>query len=547
MAARPVHLLVFREGTRPASGSALTRALAQQLHSLQNSFESEEILRALLRAGELECAVADAFGGSAELQEITDVLAAALVRSQSISDPAILINLLASASVPESLTVSVPEGFAYYALHPLAYSDVVERLPELPARVVVVGIRSIGSTLSAATAAGLQHKGVPANRFTVRPGGHPYNRRTQFSAEQMKLVQTEISHGASFLIVDEGPGLSGSSFLSVAEALLQAGVPREKITLICSHDPQPDRMCAENAAARWQQFRCITTSKEARRPADAHIWIGGGEWRKFFLPDESAWPACWPSFERLKYLSGKGDGNRFYKFLGLGHYGDQIFGRERCVAAEGFAPAPSIEDHGFISYPFLNARPMRSEDLTRQTLELLATYCAFRLRTFAIPSANLSALQEMAEHNLHEFNLDLPVALRLESAVIADGRMQPHEWLLSGEVKMLKTDCGSHGDDHFFPGPTDIAWDLAGAIVEWRMSAPQAEAFLEIYRRASGDDAQNRIADYVNAYAVFRLAYCTMAANAMEGTQEQRKLEQSAELYRTRLQSNVVGRLAFVG
>jgi hypothetical protein len=131
--------------------------------------------------------------------------------------------------------------------------------------------------------------------------------------------------------------------------------------------------------------------------------------------------------------------------------------------------------------------------------------------------------------------------------VIADGRMQPHEWLLSGEVKILKTDCGSHGDDHFFPGPTDIAWDLAGAIVEWRMSAPQAEAFLEIYRRASGDDAQNRIADYVNAYAVFRLAYCTMAANAMEGTQEQRKLEQSAELYRTRLQSNVVGRLAFVG
>ena len=27
-----------------------------------------------------------------------------------------------------------------------------------------------------------------------------------------------------------------------------------------------------------------------------------------------------------------------------------------------------------------------------------------------------------------------------------------------------------HGDDHFFPGPTDIAWDLAGTIVEWELA-----------------------------------------------------------------------------
>jgi hypothetical protein len=93
---------------------------------------------------------------------------------------------------------------------------------------------------------------------------------------------------------------------------------------------------------------------------------------------------------------------------------------------------------------------------------------------------------------------------------------------------MLKTDCGGHGDDHFFPGATDIAWDLAGAIVEWRMNSVQARFFLEAYRRASGDDVGQRIDDYAAAYTLFRRAYFLMAANALHGTAEQSRLEQAA-------------------
>ena len=118
----------------------------------------------------------------------------------------------------------------------------------------------------------------------------------------------------------------------------------------------------------------------------------------------------------------------------------------------------------------------------------MAEYCAFRLRTFRVELGELNALQQMAEHNLRELGLDLPIELRLEHAVIADGRMQPHEWLVTNEGRLLKTDSGSHGDDHFFPGPTDIAWDLAGAIVEWQMNEQQATDFIDLYRCASGDD-----------------------------------------------------------
>src|SRR3974390_1143501 len=77
--------------------------------------------------------------------------------------------------------------------------------------------------------------------------------------------------------------------------------------------------------------------------------------------------------------------------------------------------------------------------------------------------------------------------------VVADARMMPHEWLRDRDGQIWKTDLASHGDDHFYPGPTDVAWDLAGAIVEWRMDETANEVFLTRYRRLSGDDARTRL------------------------------------------------------
>ena len=122
--------------------------------------------------------------------------------------------------------------------------------------------------------------------------------------------------------------------------------------------------------------------------------------------------------------------------------------------------------------------------------------------------------------------------LELKRPVIADGHMQPHEWLLTADGQMLKTDSGSHGDDHFFPGPTDIAWDLAGAIVEWEMTAEQSATLLDLYRQNSGDDAVSRIQHFVIAYSVFRCAYCLMAANALGEGEESRRFRHAAEKYK---------------
>ena len=539
-----LNLLVFRAGQRHASGHDLKAALITRLESLAGYASHDALLGALLLAGELECGVADATDAaqadaSHPVELLTDGLAEGILQAVTAPSLQSLREVARTSTVCEQLRISVPEGFAYYALDPLAYAHALDRILADAGSVLVVGIRSIGATLSAIAAAAARRHGKEARRITVRPEGHPYNRRTEFSRAQLAVVQQAVSSGATLVVVDEGPGLSGSSFLSVAEALERAGAPGEKIILLGGHEPNVDALCAADAARRWRRFRYHAVAGEPRRPTSAVDFIGAGQWRSRLLNDRSEWPATWTSLERLKYLSPAAhDGQQLFKFAGLGHYGDPVFARERTAAECGFGPPICQESDGFVSYPWLKGSPLAAgnpSNLSRGILAWLAEYCAFRLREFSVELSDLKPLQLMAEHNLNELKLDLPVMLRLEHPVIADGRMQPHEWLLTKEGRFLKTDSGSHGDDHFFPGPTDIAWDLAGTMVEWRMNEEQSVAFLDLYRRASGDDASRRIDGFVTAYTAFRCAYSLMAANAMRATEEQPRLERAADGYRSLL------------
>jgi hypothetical protein len=552
MRARALNLLVFREGRRRVSGAELKSSLLRHLKEIEEGFEREpatdDLIEVLLRAGELECAVADADGLPLETYtNLTDRLAERLVsrelrsnrcsgRLASQGDARFelgpLRRALVDAPVPHELWISAPEGFAYYSLHPLAFAETVGTIPAPAGGMAIIGIRSIGTTLSAVAAAAAHARGLHAGRITVRPAGHPYNRCTEFSREQLQFIEQSRQAGAVFVVVDEGPGLSGSSFLSVAEALERAGASSNKIFLVCGHEPDIDSLRADDGPRRARRFRWIPVSPEPRRPLEAEVFVGGGQWRQCLLPDPMLWPASWTNLERLKYLSPAGtESRRLFKFQGLGDYGKRVLERENILAAAGFCPSAKIERDGFASYPWIAGPPMAAADLSHRELERMAAYCAFRCGAFPGEPTNPEALQRMAEHNLQELKFDLPVDLRIERPVVADGRMQPHEWLRADEGRMLKTDCGSHGDDHFFPGVTDIAWDLAGAIVEWRMNAEQVESFLDLYRRASGDDAESRIGRFVTAYAVFRGAYCMMAANALQGSNEQARLEKAAARY----------------
>ncbi len=518
-----LNLLVFREGRRTVRSQTLLSALRQNLSS---KFDTTS---ALLRAAELECALFDSEESNPNwtaFTALTDSLAESLLNNDKN-----YICQIDYLHLPDTLTISPPEGFAYYGLHPLAYAEVLTKLMPLAPRIVVIGIRTIGTTLSAICCSAARKHGVQAARFTVRPKGHPYDRKTEFIREQLELVQREAGANADFLVVDEGPGLSGSSFLSVGEALEQAGVPREKITFICSHQPNVNALCASDSVRRWQRFRSVAVCSNYK-PERAQVWIGAGEWRRQCLPDQNRWPASWLGFERPKYLSDVAAQDQlFYKFIGLGHYGEAVFEREALAAHAGFAPQPTMECHGYASYPRIDGHPMSAPDFSEPALRRMADYCAFRRQTFRVQSAPVDGLQQMAQHNLTQLRPEISIRPNIDQPVVVDGRMAPHEWLLTSSGDMLKTDSGTHGDDHFFPGATDIAWDLAGAIVEWKMNHKTAESFLEMYRRASGDDAAPRVKEFIKAYEVFRCAYCLMAANAMRGTEEQARLEKAADEY----------------
>lgn len=522
-------MLVFRDGRERVCGPRLLHDFLGVLRRAASNptYKRDDMLDALLRAGELECALVDAgSAATAEIARATDTLAAALVcgtRPDHAGE-------LEGVTIPDTLTISPPEGFVYYALHPLDYAELARRISLRCRSVAVVGIRSIGTTLSSVVCATLRQVQASGERITVRPDGHPFNRSLAFTPEQGAWVARHRGAGSEFWVVDEGPGLSGSSFLSVGEALVEAGVPAERVTFLCSAQPVGATLRATHAWERWQRFTTHVVAQGPHIPPEAAIDISGGRWREKFLTAQAGWPAAWTQFERLKYLWP--ERQRLLKFEGLGRFGAEALARAQLLSDARFGPAARAEGDGFLGYPVLKARPLTPADLSGHVLARLGRYCAFRGQSFATDREPADLSHMIATNLREEFGEEFDADLRVEKLIIADGRMHPHEWLLNGAGEIVKMDALSHGDDHFYPGPTDVAWDLAGAIVEWGMDSTASDSFLREYQRSSGDDPRPRLPGFLLAYTIFRLGYCRMAAEAMRGTEDEPRFLRDYQRYR---------------
>ncbi len=523
-----MQMLVFRD-----SAGRTTLASRELRDGLKAAIRAGKPLDALLRAGELECSLAD-LGVLPEFARVTDALARELIRASAPSatsdhsrDAEIRLDQI--PELPGNLDVRAPEGFCYYALHPLSFALNATGRQRSAA---VVGIRSIGTTLSAVAAAAL---GAP--RITVRPVGHPYERSTRFTPVEREWVWQQAAKRAEFYVVDEGPGLSGSSLLSVGESLIAAGVQADDVTLVCSRQPETEKLLTERAVERWGRFKTIVVPGHPSAPPDG-VDLPGHDWRTSMLADPSAWPGRWVQMAVPQMRSR--DGQLFYKFEGFGRYGDEVRRRSEQIAAADFGPAVFDAGNGWSAYAFIAGDCLHAAELEPDLIERLARYVAFRTQAFGVPECDEQKLTEMARFNagqLWGMDLGRDYRLAVQRPVIADARMMPYEWRRScGGVKKL--DAAVHGDNHFFPGPVDCAWDLAGAIVEWQMNAAQCEGFLACYRRLSGDHAEHRIAEYVIAYCAFQAGYAEMAAAAMAGTEEELRLKREAERY-----TNLVQRL----
>ncbi|MEO8726517.1 MAG: hypothetical protein ABI383_10385 [Acidobacteriaceae bacterium] len=521
---------VFRDGKRPVSTALLHERLNQEISSGGSAF------KVLLRAGELEAALDDAEHGSDSWQvtALTDRAAFALVHhGDNTAFHATPIPRPSSGSrAPAEVSVGTPEGFAFYLLHPLAFRELARQVHPAGAPAAVIGIRSIGAVLSAVVGATLN-----AERITVRPLGHPYERSVAFSPDQEAWIRGQLARSAHFYVVDEGPGFSGSSLLSTGEALERAGVPLGRISILCTAQADPARLVTPNAAARWQRFRFYTTQPylpSAVGPENAR-WYGPEHWRqRTYGLDESLWPGVWRQVENPKFLAR--DDHRLYRFIGYAHYGSPVLERYQRLAAAGFGPQAGGENEGFAEFWMEGGSAFTTPKWNQNIHQFVVRYLAERIRLCPAEAADaergLTGIARMMHYNTQDLSgRAYEAQLRTEYPVYADNRMMPHKFMRT-PYGMRKLDGAAHGDDHFFPGPCDIAWDIAGVIVEWELSETACGQLLRDYSGRSGDmHIRLRLRDWMIAYLAFRAGYCLMGGHANRQSAEGDRLLRDATRY----------------
>lgn len=410
------------------------------------------------------------------------------------------------ADLPEAgtvLAVGEPEGLKYYGLWPPAWAEAARHWQSGRRQPVwVLGLRTMGSVLASMAAAGLAGGGHRLS--TLRPRGDPHDRRIVAGAR----LQREIAMWpGAFLVVDEGPGLSGSSIGGTMRFLIERGIAEDRIGILASWRPAAERLGSPYARAGWPRWRVEVADGLPAPPGDE---IGGGGWRRAL---GRAGPA-WGEHERRKVLLP--GGTRLAKFAGLGGYGAATRERARALACAGWGPQVEEEaPEGWIVYRRLPTRRARPDGAWAA---FAGGYLAWVRSNHTLGEARpvSHALQEMARVNLAAAGVrrgDAPAG----PEVALDGRMLPHEWGLTarGWVKFDGTD---HGDDPFFPGPADIAWDLAAIGIEFGPALGAAAR--EEYTRRSGDGGRQleaRLRWHGLAYAAFRWAYCALAAERTQG------------------------------
>jgi len=371
-------MIVYSDRKREITPSQRIVELAKQ--AAQSHISRDSATELLFDLGDIECAAADACLVAAEHLLDRAMRAAAHVylgRSDRSLEVVRAVAGIRPEMLPHSASVSISEGFAFYGLYPEVYAEATEQFvgEHRPQTAVVIGIRTIGTTLSAVVAAALEQHGCAVTRITVRPQGHPFDRHLELPTAAVDVIRSAAA--AWIAIVDEGPGLSGSSFSSTVEALLKTGISGDRILIFPSWNPDPSLLRSAQARGTWTRHPRYTSSfrpsKHTRILREDLRDISAGQWRRYAkLLD--AWPAVQPHHERRKYLIGDHGRPALAKFSGLGTYGQLPFHIATDLAEAGFCPAVHASSDGFLVTDFVEGVPMSREDATPEFVEHVAGY-----------------------------------------------------------------------------------------------------------------------------------------------------------------------------
>src|SRR4051794_36532206 len=320
-------MLVYGDAKRvedPREKIAAIRAGLERLVMARPGIERHAILAELLvEAGELEQGLLDrqvAEDGEERpgpvgeaAARLTRAVAGALLSSfrtlgsHSLREPIeSALDTVLPVDLPETIEVSIPEGYAFYGLYPEAYLCAAEKAFRQAegGSLKVIGIRSIGTGLAAAVAA---VAGEEASVASVRPQGHPFSRTVAIGYRLRQELLAEGGVQPRYAVGDEGPGLSGSSFGCVADWLEDRGVAPEAISFFPSHRGGLGPYASERHRTRWEQARRDVVEFESvfasRWPLESWVKdltgdpeapledLSAGRWRGKPLPEHAPRPA----------------------------------------------------------------------------------------------------------------------------------------------------------------------------------------------------------------------------------------------------------------
>lgn len=495
-------------------------------------------LELLIEWGVLESAVLDALFPDVDedgplrsrLRGLSHLVGEAFVRWWDDEDPggamrAFGIGLAHLGGLPDPLVERTPDGYAWYGLHPATYLLAAREFfaDRRPDRVVCIGLRSIGTSLSAVVAATLAAEGVTASSHAIRPQGHPFDRRPRLGPGLVRRIEAEAA-GSWFLVIDEGPGLSGSSLIGTALELVRHGVPERRIALLPAHDPKPSSLRSATARASWQRFpryhvptESLVGSRLLAAMGPVAVDLGGGAWRQHVCAPHR--PRALPCYERRKLLFGGAD-PLLARFAGFGRWGRETLRRAERLAEAGLGPPVRGLVDGHLLLSFVDGQPVTGP-VPGSLVKHAADYVAERARwttdravpfeeLFDMLVANtaeaLGGVWAARAHAMHRYER----VVRDAPTVEIDGRLDPHEWI-EAEAGWVKADGVDHCADHLMPGRADVAWDVAGLMVELGVDRSSALASFG----AGAAEVAARLPFYEAAYAAWRLGQASLALDTV--------------------------------
>jgi hypothetical protein len=257
-----------------------------------------------------------------------------------------------------------------------------------------------------------------------------------------------------------------------------------------------------------------------------------------------------------------------WKFAGLaagadGRSGaDAAVSRVEALAGGGWTARPLGSAMGFVATPWVNGQPLTRADATPDVLAHVGRYVAAAASPAPMQAdeqrTSHDRLAEMLYWNTRESLGDTAAerARRVADAALAapigrpsayaygdgDGRLAPYEWLRAGDGRILKADAAGHDADHTMVGRQPVAWDLAGAVVEWGLDDVSSRPLIDAFRAAGAAEVpRESMSFYRAAYAAFRVGMASTCADMSGHDPTERDRLRAAEAFYRRELARVTG------